>query len=154
MRVSERDIAAVQRCYPKIYLACHTRHQRRRTNAAALTAHESSLLAHLSEQSGMRPSALAAHLGIGRPALSAAIKRLTALGYVTQSRDDDDARAVALRLSAKGARAMQASSVLDAARVKALLDVLSPDDRASALQGLELLARAATALGPRERPNA
>src|SRR5687767_8101371 len=121
MPVTNRDIAAVQRCYPKIYLACHTRHQRRRSNAAQLTAHESSLLAHLSADHPTRPSDLARHLGIGRSTISAAIKRLIAAGYITHARGADDGRVLALRLSAKGAKAMQAGSVLESSRVKAML---------------------------------
>jgi MarR family transcriptional regulator, organic hydroperoxide resistance regulator len=150
MPVTTRDVAAVQRCYPKIYLACHTRHQRRRSNAAQLTAHESSLLAHLSEDHPTRPSDLAKHLGIGRSTVSAAIKRLVAFGYIAQAPGDGDARVRALRLSPKGAKAMQAGSVLESSRVRALLTQLSERERGRALEGLELLARAAGSLPSRK----
>ena len=143
MPVSNKDVAAVQRHYPQIYLACHTRHQRRRSNAAQLTAHESSLLAHLSTDRPVRAADLARHLGVGASTLSAAIKRLTALGYMARARDEADGRAAALRLSPQGARAMQAGSVLDSRRVKHLLSRLSAADRARALDGLALLADAA-----------
>jgi DNA-binding MarR family transcriptional regulator len=149
MPVSSRDVAAVQRCYPKIYLACHTRHQRRHSNAAQLTAHESALLAHLSEDAPVRPSDLARHLGVGRSTVSAAIKRLTALGYVAQSRDAGDARVFALRVTPRGSQAMQASSVLESGRVEALLAGLSKRDRTRAIEGLELFAHAAALLPPR-----
>jgi DNA-binding MarR family transcriptional regulator len=143
MPVSNRDVAAVQRAYPKIYLACHTRHERRRSNAAQLTAHESSLLAHLDAREPMRAAALARHMGVTRSTLSAAIKRLTGLGYIASEADPADKRALALRLSAKGAKAMQAGSVLDSALVRRLLGALSLSDRARAIAGLELLAAAA-----------
>jgi len=146
MPVAKRDVAALQRCYPKVYLACHTRHERRRSNAAQLTAHESSLLAHLSEDQPVRPSHLARHLGVGRSTVSAAVKRLVGLGYVTHARDGQDARTRALCLSPQGAKAMQASSVLESSRVKALLAQLSERDRAHAIQGIELLAHAAALL--------
>ena len=146
MPVSNRDVAAVQRHYPQIYLACHTRHQRRRSNAAALTPHESSLLAHLSEEQPMRAARLAHHLGIGASTLSAAIKRLTTLGYIAREKDAKDGRAAALRLSRLGARAMQAGSVLETRRVAAMLARLAPSDRARALDGLALLATAARSL--------
>jgi DNA-binding MarR family transcriptional regulator len=142
--VSNREVAAVQRYYPHIYLACHTRHQRRRSNAAQLTAHESSILAHLSEQHPIRASDLARHLGVGRSTLSAALKRLTSLGYVVRGREARDGRALALRLSAVGVEAMQAGSVLDSVRVRTLLGRLSREQRERAIAGLELLARAAT----------
>ena len=142
MAVADRDVAAVQRYYPQIYLACHTRHQRRRSNAASLTTQESSLLAHLSAQAPMRAVTLARHLGIGAPTLSAAIKRLTVLGYVVRERDQADGRAVSLRLSPQGAVAMQAGSVLDTRRVASMLAELKAADRARAIEGLALLAQA------------
>jgi hypothetical protein len=61
------------------------------------------------------------------------------------------ARSSAFRLSAraKGAEALSATSVLEAARGEALLRMLPPADRARALDGLTLLGRAAR--GPGER---
>jgi DNA-binding MarR family transcriptional regulator len=149
MRVSNHEVAAVQRFYPQIYLACHTRHHRRRTTAGSLTPHESSILAHLTGEP-MRAASLARHLGIVPSTLSAAIKRLVALGHVTRTRDHRDGRAIALRLSSQGARAMQQSSVLETSRVAALLGRLDPPDRAVAIRGLALLATAARGL-PRSR---
>jgi DNA-binding MarR family transcriptional regulator len=150
MPVAKRDVMAVQRYYPQIYLACHTRHQRRRSNTAQLTSHESSLLAHLSPETPMRPATLARHLGVGASTLSAAVKRLTALGYIVRTRDASDGRAASLRLSALGARAMQAGSVLDTDRVELLLARLAPPERRRAVEGLALLAGAATALPRRQ----
>jgi DNA-binding MarR family transcriptional regulator len=149
MPVSKRDVVSVQRCYPQIYLACHTRHERRRANAAGLTPHESSLLAHLSAATPMRSATLAKHLGVGASTLSAAVKRLTSLGYIARDRDDADGRAVSLRLSAQGAKAMQAGSVLDTTRVAAMLSQLIPTDRTRAIEGLALLADAARRLPSR-----
>jgi DNA-binding MarR family transcriptional regulator len=148
-QVTNRDVAAVQRFYPQIYLACHTEHHRRRSNAAQLTTYESSLLSHLSEEEAMRASHLARHLGVGRSTLSASIKRLTSLGYIARAKEDADGRALALRLSPQGAKAMQAGSVLDSARVKALLAQLSTAQRERALEGLALLAHAATKVPPK-----
>ena len=148
MRVSNREIAAVQRDYPKIYLACHTRHVRRRLGVR-LTPQDSTVLAHLNAAEGTRAAELARHLGIGAPALSATLKRLVAAGLVTRDSDDRDRRAATLRLSPAGARAMQNSSVLDRARVGRMLRQLSADDRRRALEGLGLLARASL-LVPKE----
>ena len=143
MPVSNRDVAAVQRYYPQIYLACHTRHQRRRANRASLTANESSLLAHLSRDQPLRAATLARHLGVGASTLSAAVKRLTALGYIVRERDANDQRALSLRLSSLGTRAMQAASVLETSRVATLLAKLSAAERTHAIEGLRLLAEAA-----------
>jgi DNA-binding MarR family transcriptional regulator len=150
MAVLKQDVLSVQRSYPQIYLACHTRHVRRRANAAGLTAQESSLLAHLDQTRPTRAATLARHLGVGASTLSAAIKRLTTLGYISRDRDSGDARAVALRLSAQGARAMQAGSVLDSRLVAAMLSHLSTEQRARAIEGLRLLAQAALRMPRRE----
>ena len=149
MPVSNHAVAAVQRCYPQIYLACHTRHQRRRSSPVALTSQESSILAHLSEREPMRAAALARHLGVVPSTMSAAIKRLSALGYIVRATDAEDGRAASLRLSRQGARAMQAGSVLETARVAGMLALLPAGERAKAVQGLELLASAARRLPAR-----
>jgi DNA-binding MarR family transcriptional regulator len=150
MEVSSTDVRAVQAFYPRIYLACHTRHVRRASTSAQLTERESSVLGHLHEQSAIRASELARHLGVSRSTISATIKRLVKLGYLERTRDERDARAAPLRLSLQGARAMQAGSVLETGRVKAMLARMTAAERRRAIEGLELLARAATAL-PRKR---
>lgn len=143
MPVSNRDVRIVQTAYPQIYFACHTRHVRRASTATQLSATDSTLLAHLDEERAVRATVLAAHLGLAASTLSAAISRLAALGYVVQQRDPDDGRAIDLLLSKRGAAAMQASSVLESARVRAMLSALSPSDRKRALDGLSLLGKAA-----------
>ena len=150
MSVSNRDVAAVQQCYPRIYLACHTRHQRRRSTAAPLTAHESGILAHLSDVEPMRASDLARHLAVSKSTMSAALKRLTSLGYIARARDERDRRAARLVLSAEGVRAMQTGSVLETARVRAMLSRITPADRARAIAGIAILASAAMDL-PKKR---
>ena len=133
----------VQMWYPQIYLACHVDHKRQRTTASRISPRDSSLLAHLDEHVPETPAALARHLRIGAPTLSAALKKLARLGYVVQARDPDDARRQQVRLTRAGAEAMSESSVLDAAQVRRLLLRLTPSERTRALDGLGLLARAA-----------
>src|SRR4051812_28032788 len=113
-----RDVLLVQTCYPQIYLACHTRHVRAASSAYRLSSRDSSLLAHLDERRRMCPSVLAHHLSVNGSTMSAAVKRLERLGYIARERDAADGRRVTLRLTAKGARAMKETSVLDAARVR------------------------------------
>ena len=55
-----------------------------------------------------------------------------------------DRRRVGLRLTPAGARMKAAQTVLDPARVRAVLRRLSPSERDQALRGLALLARAST----------
>jgi MarR family transcriptional regulator, organic hydroperoxide resistance regulator len=138
-------VRAVQIAYPQVYLACHTRHVRARSTAFRLSARDSSLLVHLDETRPTRPAALARHLGIGAPTLSAALRRLEALGYVTRTTPASDRRGAELRLTPKGGEALAATSVLETARVEALLRRLPPADRRRAVEGLTLLGRAALA---------
>jgi MarR family transcriptional regulator, organic hydroperoxide resistance regulator len=144
--MSARDVRLVQTCYPQIYLACHTRHSRAASSVHGLSARDSTLLAHLDERRPTTPSALARHLGVGGPTMSAAVKRLVRLGYIDQERDPDDARSVRLRLASRGAAAMRDSSVLEPARVRRLLALLAPGERRAALDGLAILAGAAQAM--------
>lgn len=148
MAVSARDVRAVQAHYPQIYLACHTRHPRRPSTSAHVSAGDSMILGHLDTGQPMRTGDLARHLGVVPSTLSAAVKRLAAQGYVTRTRDRADRRAIGLRLSAAGARAMQGGSVLDTRRVTAMLSRLTAAERARALDGLALLARASRSIDP------
>ncbi len=75
--------------------------------------------------------------------MSAALKRLLALGYVSHHKNPSDARKVEVRLTRAGARAMSESSVLEASRVRTLLKRLDASELERALDGLGLLARAA-----------
>lgn len=143
MPVTNRDVRLVQVAYPQIYFACHTRHIRRASTATRLSAADSTLLAHLDEDRATRPTELAKHLGVAASTLSAAINRLGKLGYASLGKAISDGRAVDLRLTAKGAAAMQASSVLDAALVAKMLAQLSSTERNRALEGIGLLARGA-----------
>ena len=138
-----REVRLVQTCYPQIYLACHTAHTPRRTSRGVLSPRDSSLLAHLDERLPLTPTALARHLGVGKPALSAAVKRLARLGHIRVERNPRDRRVIDLLLAPGGAKAMRDSSVLDAGRVGMLLEALTAGERRAALAGLALLAKAA-----------
>jgi DNA-binding MarR family transcriptional regulator len=143
----DEEILAIQLAYPRVYRACHVRHTRSRSNAWRLSERDQSLLAHLSPREGTRPSDLARHLGVGLPTLSEAVSRLSALGYVARSRAVGDGRATSLRLTAKGAEALRATSVLDDARLRAALERLSARERRAVVRGLALLADAASPAG-------
>jgi DNA-binding MarR family transcriptional regulator len=104
------------------------------------------ILAHLDEDAALNAAALARHLGIGAPALSAILKRLEALGCIARTPDPKDARRHLLRLTPEGARALSAGSVLDTNRVRRLVRRLTTAERDQALRGLALLAQAARAI--------
>lgn len=104
---------------------------------------DASILAHLDRENPINPRALAAHLSVAASTLSAALARLSGLGYLASKPSPSDKRQRELRLTARGAEAIASTSVLDEKRVRQLLDRLNPKDRAAALRGLQLLAQAA-----------
>ena len=142
----EDDVAQVQRLYPQIYVACHNDHIRAASTEWRISSQDASILVHLNRETGMRPSSLARHLGVAASTLSAAISRLEKLGYLSNQPGTNDKRQRELRLTDRGAEAISATSVLNAARVAALLKKLTSEERKAALRGMALLARAAREL--------
>jgi DNA-binding MarR family transcriptional regulator len=148
--MSADDVYEVQRLYPQIFLACHTNHVRAASTRWKLSSHDSAILSHLSRASGLSPRSLAKHLGVVPSTLSASVKRLTNLGYLTCEAPVNDKRRREMRLTERGAEAMSATSVLDSERVRAMLKKLKSADRRAALNGLALLAGAARKLTAKE----
>jgi len=136
----------VQRLYPQIYLACHVDHVRAKSTQWRLSSRDSSILSHLDRDRGMSPRDLAAHLAVAPSTLSATIARLVRLGYMSSDAASADKRERELRLTAKGAEAMASTSVLDADKVRGVLKKMKKQDRADAIRGLQLFARAAREL--------
>jgi MarR family transcriptional regulator, organic hydroperoxide resistance regulator len=147
------EIARVLSDYPKIYFACHTRHVRDPKTDAKLSAHQASILDHLDEVEATRITDLAAHIAVTPATMSIHVSRLEARGYLTRTRDANDARSVRLRLSPAGRRIRSANSVLDPERVNDMLSCLGSADRRRALAGLRLLANAAGEAMRRRAPN-
>jgi DNA-binding MarR family transcriptional regulator len=79
--------------------------------------------------------------------LSATISRLEKLGYLSSTPAANDKRQRELKLTARGAEAIAATSVLNAERVSALMKKLTREERDAAVKGLALLARAAREIG-------
>ena len=143
MAVHDDDVRDVLRFYPQIYLACHVDHVRATSTEWQLSAHDSSILAHLDRRIPASPRSLAQHLGVRPSTLSAAIARLESLGYLSNTPSAEDRRKRELVLTERGAEAMASTSVLDRERVRTLLAGLPSADRAAAVRGLSLLAKAA-----------
>jgi DNA-binding MarR family transcriptional regulator len=136
-------MTAVMTLYPRIYFACHTRHVRDPQNSRILSRHQASILDHLDEIAPTTVMDLAGHMGVTAATMSLAIDRLERKGYVVRLKDAKDRRRVHVRLTTAGVRVREASSVLDPARVEALVARLADDERDRAVDGLALLARAA-----------
>ena len=144
MAVSNRDVRLVQVAYPQIYFACHTRHIRRASTATRLSApiRRSSRISMKSALT--RPTALREASRASRPPRCRRRSRGSrSSATCAHGKAASDGRAVDLRLTAKGAAAMQASSVLDSALVAKMLDRLSSSERKRALEGIGLLAKGA-----------
>lgn len=139
----EQTLQLVQVAYPQVYLACHTRHERKRTSAHRLSARDATILAHLHEQHPTTPARLASHLGVARSTLSAALKHLQALGFIVGvPRPSADGRrgGTGLLLTGEGQSAMQSASVLEAPRLRAVLATLSPTELRAVERGMRALA--------------
>ncbi len=134
------DVRRVQRAYPRLFLACHVHHVRARSTEHALSDHDASILSHLDPKRPTSPGDLARHMAVGLPAMSATLDRLEELGYVERKRSTRDRRAVEVRLTKQGDKAMAATSVLDAALLEQVLAALTPTERKRAIAGLELFA--------------
>jgi DNA-binding MarR family transcriptional regulator len=133
-------VRRVQRAYPQLYHACHVDHTTRR-RGHGLSDRDSSVLAHLDAHAPVTSGALAKHLGVTPSVVTEAIDRLEKLELVERRRVG---RRVELRITAAGVAQMQASSVLDTERVRALVAGVPPRERAQAVRGIEALAAAAS----------
>ncbi len=141
----DKDLIAVLRAYPQIYLACHVEHRTRASSPSGLTSRDSALLAHVDDPGGSSPAALARHLGVAPSTLSAALTRLGGQRLLTLDEDEADARRRLVRLTAAGRSALAENSVLDPERLAAVMAGMGADERRKAVAGLTLLAAAARA---------
>ena len=137
-------VLQVMSLYPKVFFACHTRHVADPRRNRVLSSHQASVLDHLDELESTGLAMLAAHMGVTASTMSLMIDRLARGGYVVRSRHPQDGRRINLRLTKAGARIKSQKSVLDPERVRGMLDQLTPSERKQAINGLSLLARAAT----------
>ena len=141
--VSNSEVQQVLDAYPKIFFACHARHVQDPKTRRVLSAHQASILDHLDSVEPTSLLDLAKHMGVTPSTMSITLDRLARHGYIARRRDPHDKRRSALRLTEAGERIRRAQSVLEPARVAGMLEALSQQDRAHALRGLALLAKAA-----------
>src|SRR3954466_10825782 len=114
----DQAIHIVQVSFPQVYLACHTRHQRKRSTEHRLSQRDASIFAHLDTDFPISPARLSAHLGIAKSTPSEALKRLSALGYGATAAGMGR-RARQILPTPKGARAIRETSVLETNRLRA-----------------------------------
>ena len=100
----------------------------------------------------MTLSELASHMDLARSTLSEAVSKLERFGYVVKARREGlDNRHIGIVLTGKGVAAVRATSVLEAARLRAALSRLPAADVDKAICGLETLARACRGGSRKER---
>ena len=141
-------VAQLLTAYPVLHHALRQRSVRGiGPTAAAVTDHQATLLAQLDQSTGRTMTDLAVAMGVALPTMSLSVDRMEALGLVKRERDPSDGRRVALRLTDAGARLARNGSLLDPARVRALLATLSPAERSAGIDAFITMARAAQRLG-------
>ena len=139
----DTTIERVQFAYPQIYYACHTRHERRRSDAVQLSMRDSEMLVHLDRATPTTVSALARHMDLARSTVSEAMTALERHGYVVKRPlGDRDRRHVGLVLTDKAVAAVRATSVLETARLRTVLLRLPPREREVVADALTRFARA------------
>lgn len=137
-----QDALSVQGLYPKLYVACHSRHGRTTGVVGILSARECAVLSHLYVAPTLAASRLAKHLGVGRSTLSEVVTRLVEQKFLQSQQDQRDERKRRLTVTSAGITAMSTASVLDHEKVVAVLSRLTPQERLAAIEGLALLAKA------------
>lgn len=135
-------VTQLMTAYPILHHALRQREQVA-VSGERVSAHQATVLAHLDAEDGQTLTELATTLGVALPTMSLLMDRLVRAGLVHRERDPADGRRVALRLTDVGASIVQAQSLLDPDRVRALLATLSSRERAAGVEGLVTLARAA-----------
>lgn len=138
----EQTIRVVQMAYPQVYLACHTRHQRKRSTEDHLSQRDAAILAHLDESWPTAPGRLARHMNVSKSTISEALKRLVTLGYVEGGSTGSSGRITGATLTTRGARAIRDTSVLETKRLHRALAGLKPRELALVADGMLRLAAA------------
>jgi DNA-binding MarR family transcriptional regulator len=132
----------IQFAYPQVYYACHTRHARIRSHAVQLSHRDAQILVHLDRERPTTLTTLASHLGLSASTTSEAVAHLAGLSLLRKTRLTTDRRAVGVCLTAAGVAAVRSESVLETPRLRAVLQRLSPRDRASTVRAFARLAAA------------
>lgn len=114
-----------------------------RNDDADLSQHERQLLHHVPATGGVALTALATHLALPKSSASVLVKDLARRGFVRRTRDSLDERRLALTLTAKGRRRVEADTVLRADELAAALARLPERRRRALLEGMEALAATA-----------
>ena len=109
-----------------------------------MTPSQVSALSTLEEFGAMRISAIATHESLGAPAATRVVASLEEIGLVLRMSDPDDKRASLIDLTERGRATLSELWRVRTLDITAMLERLSPQERASieaALPALEKIAR-------------
>lgn len=123
--------------YTRIWGALH------RADDPDLSQHERQLLHHVPADGGVTLGWIAQHLALPKSSASVLVKDLERRGFVKRRRDTTDERRLAIGLTPKGRRRVDADRVLEPGSLSKALAELSERDRATLLRTLDKLAEAA-----------
>jgi MarR family transcriptional regulator, temperature-dependent positive regulator of motility len=107
-----------------------------------LTPRQFAVLLTVTQNDSISQIGLVEKTGIDRSTLADLVKRLVDRGFLQRKRTKEDARANALRISANGRRALNASQVAAAHADAGILAALPAGRRKGFLQDLELISTA------------
>lgn len=137
--VNGSEAERFEAAYRRVWGALH------RSDDPDLSQHERQLLHHIPARGGVALTWLARHLALPKSSTSVLVKDLARRGFVRRARDSEDERKLALVLTAKGRRRVEADSVLEPNGLAAALADLPERRRQALLRDLERLADAAEA---------
>jgi len=104
---------------------------------AGVTMPQLALLAWIAASSGCGIQGTAEGLGLTAPSVSVGVHRLEAAGLLERRPDPQDGRAIQLFLTAQGQALHQRARAFRREKMRRLLTVLTPEDRATLLALLE-----------------
>jgi DNA-binding MarR family transcriptional regulator len=156
----EADLTAVgaakrvARLFPEVYRRYHWAN---RVQGADLpvTRRALEVLQHLSASGPLTVGEQAEHLGLRRNSVSELLQRLEAKGLVARIRDERDERRVLVWLTDAGRDVVsRVGQVLAPDLIAQVMATLSPEERATVVRGVELLATADLSKTPAATPPA
>jgi DNA-binding MarR family transcriptional regulator len=144
----------VARLFPEVYRRYHWANRVRGADLP-VTRRALEVLQHLAASGPLTVGEQAEHLGLRRNSASELLQRLEAKGLVARIRDERDERRVLVWLTDAGRDVVsRIGQVLAPDLVAQVMATLSPEERATVIRGVELLATADLSKPPAAAPPA
>ena len=105
----------------------------------SLTPRQYAVLLTVAENEGLSQTGLVERTGIDRSTLADIIRRMLKKGLINRKRTKEDARAYAVKLTAKGRRVLEAASPAASLADQRILDALPKSKRQDFLNSLQII---------------